>query len=82
MRCRYGTSRVCLVSFCTCFSATPLVEDPETVFKQLLRESGISKSHQWEQAVKVLANDPRYNVVKKMSEKRRVCCMTRMREYD
>ncbi|UYV61633.1 PRPF40A [Cordylochernes scorpioides] len=41
-------------------------------FKELLREKEVSSNATWEQALKQIANDPRYGTLKKLNEKKQV----------
>ncbi|KAF1382479.1 hypothetical protein PFLUV_G00144210 [Perca fluviatilis] len=39
-------------------------------FKELLKEKGVSSNSSWEQAMKMIINDPRYSALPKLSEKK------------
>ncbi len=41
-------------------------------FKELLREKGVSSTATWENAMKLIANDPRYSALKQLNEKKQV----------
>jgi pre-mRNA-processing factor 40 len=41
-------------------------------FKELLREKGVSSTATWDQALKLIQNDPRYSALKHLNEKKQV----------
>ncbi|KAI4805613.1 hypothetical protein KUCAC02_010217, partial [Chaenocephalus aceratus] len=43
---------------------------PSRAFKELLKEKGVSSNSSWEQAMKMIINDPRYSALPKLSEKK------------
>ncbi|XP_014028566.1 pre-mRNA-processing factor 40 homolog A isoform X2 [Salmo salar] len=45
-------------------------EEAKQAFKELLKEKGVSSSASWEQAMKMIINDPRYSALPKLSEKK------------
>uniref|UniRef100_A0A8C2ZG89 Pre-mRNA-processing factor 40 homolog A n=1 Tax=Cyclopterus lumpus TaxID=8103 RepID=A0A8C2ZG89_CYCLU len=45
-------------------------EEAKQAFKELLKEKGVSSNSSWEQAMKMIINDPRYSALPKLSEKK------------
>ncbi|RXN00569.1 Pre-mRNA-processing factor 40-like A [Acipenser ruthenus] len=45
-------------------------EEAKQAFKELLKEKGVSSNASWEQAMKMIINDPRYSALPKLSEKK------------
>ncbi|KAK7939510.1 hypothetical protein WMY93_002836 [Mugilogobius chulae] len=45
-------------------------EEAKQAFKELLKEKGVSSNSSWEQAMKLIINDPRYSALPKLSEKK------------
>uniref|UniRef100_A0A8B9LHP9 Pre-mRNA-processing factor 40 homolog A n=1 Tax=Astyanax mexicanus TaxID=7994 RepID=A0A8B9LHP9_ASTMX len=45
-------------------------EEAKQAFKELLKEKGVSSNASWEQAMKLIINDPRYSALPKLSEKK------------
>ncbi|KAJ3591620.1 hypothetical protein NHX12_006753 [Muraenolepis orangiensis] len=45
-------------------------EEAKLAFKELLKEKGVSSNSSWEQAMKMIINDPRYSALPKLSEKK------------
>lgn len=45
-------------------------EDAKTAFKNLLRDKGVASTSSWEQAMKLISNDKRYNALAKLNEKK------------
>ncbi|XP_048868690.1 pre-mRNA-processing factor 40 homolog A isoform X2 [Brienomyrus brachyistius] len=45
-------------------------EEAKQAFKELLKEKGVSSTASWEQAMKMIINDPRYSALPKLSEKK------------
>nr|XP_046218763.1 pre-mRNA-processing factor 40 homolog A-like isoform X2 [Oncorhynchus gorbuscha] len=45
-------------------------EEAKLAFKELLKEKGVSSNASWEQAMKMIINDPRYSALPKLSEKK------------
>ncbi|XP_072300474.1 pre-mRNA-processing factor 40 homolog A isoform X1 [Eucyclogobius newberryi] len=45
-------------------------EEAKLAFKELLKEKGVSSNSSWEQAMKLIINDPRYSALPKLSEKK------------
>ncbi|XP_035379403.1 pre-mRNA-processing factor 40 homolog A isoform X3 [Electrophorus electricus] len=45
-------------------------EEAKQAFKELLKEKGVSSNASWEQAMKMVINDPRYSALPKLSEKK------------
>ncbi|XP_066471827.1 pre-mRNA-processing factor 40 homolog B isoform X1 [Tiliqua scincoides] len=45
-------------------------EEAKQVFKELLKEKGVPASASWEQAMKLISNDPRFSALPKLSEKK------------
>jgi len=43
-------------------------------FKELLKEKNVPSNASWEQCVKILMNDPRYESFKKLNERKQVWC--------
>lgn len=43
-------------------------------FKELLKEKNVPSNASWEQCVKILINDPRYESFKKLNERKQVRC--------
>jgi len=57
-------------------SATPPVEkkdeDPETIFKKMLKEAGVNAAWSWDQTMKSIQNLPHFNILKTPAEKKKV----------
>uniref|UniRef100_A0A8C6VZJ1 Pre-mRNA-processing factor 40 homolog A n=1 Tax=Nothobranchius furzeri TaxID=105023 RepID=A0A8C6VZJ1_NOTFU len=45
-------------------------EEAKQAFKELLKEKGVASNSSWEQAMKLIINDPRYSALPKLSEKK------------
>ncbi|XP_078259997.1 pre-mRNA-processing factor 40 homolog A isoform X1 [Rhinoraja longicauda] len=45
-------------------------EEAKQAFKELLKEKGVQSNASWEQAMKMIINDPRYSALPKLSEKK------------
>ena len=45
-------------------------EDAKNAFKQLLRDKGVGSTASWEQAMKLISTDKRYNAIPKLNEKK------------
>ena len=45
-------------------------EDAKIAFKQLLRDKQVPANSNWETAMKLIINDPRYEALNKLSEKK------------
>ncbi|XP_063808835.1 pre-mRNA-processing factor 40 homolog B isoform X3 [Pseudophryne corroboree] len=45
-------------------------EEAKQLFKDLLKEKGVPSNASWEQAMKMIINDPRYSALPKLSEKK------------
>uniref|UniRef100_A0AAY4DE55 Pre-mRNA-processing factor 40 homolog A n=1 Tax=Denticeps clupeoides TaxID=299321 RepID=A0AAY4DE55_9TELE len=45
-------------------------EEAKQAFKELLKEKGVASNASWEQAMKMIINDPRYSALPKLSEKK------------
>ncbi|XP_056418102.1 pre-mRNA-processing factor 40 homolog B isoform X3 [Hyla sarda] len=45
-------------------------EEAKQLFKDLLKDKGVSSNATWEQAMKMIINDPRYSALPKLSEKK------------
>ncbi|XP_071991286.1 pre-mRNA-processing factor 40 homolog B isoform X5 [Engystomops pustulosus] len=45
-------------------------EEAKQLFKDLLKDKGVSSNASWEQAMKMIINDPRYSALPKLSEKK------------
>ncbi|XP_048390413.1 pre-mRNA-processing factor 40 homolog A isoform X1 [Stegostoma tigrinum] len=45
-------------------------EEAKHAFKELLKEKGVQSNASWEQAMKMIINDPRYSALPKLSEKK------------
>ncbi|KAM4046541.1 pre-mRNA-processing factor 40 homolog B isoform 1-T1 [Anomaloglossus baeobatrachus] len=45
-------------------------EEAKQLFKDLLKDKGVSSNASWEQAMKMIINDPRYSTLTKLSEKK------------
>lgn len=45
-------------------------EDAKTAFKNLLRDKGVASTSTWEQAMKLISSDKRYNALAKLNEKK------------
>uniref|UniRef100_A0A8C6UV61 Pre-mRNA-processing factor 40 homolog A n=1 Tax=Neogobius melanostomus TaxID=47308 RepID=A0A8C6UV61_9GOBI len=45
-------------------------EEAKQAFKELLKEKSVSSNSSWEQAMKLIINDPRYSALPKLSEKK------------
>ncbi|XP_062861741.1 pre-mRNA-processing factor 40 homolog A isoform X2 [Trichomycterus rosablanca] len=45
-------------------------EEAKQAFKELLKEKGVASNASWEQAMKLIINDPRYSALPKLSEKK------------
>ena len=45
-------------------------EDAKNAFKQLLRDKGVGSTSTWEQALKLISSDKRYNALPKLNEKK------------
>ncbi|XP_072265713.1 pre-mRNA-processing factor 40 homolog B isoform X3 [Pyxicephalus adspersus] len=45
-------------------------EEAKQLFKELLKDKGVSSNASWEQAMKMIINDPRYSALPKLSEKK------------
>ncbi|XP_034042210.1 LOW QUALITY PROTEIN: pre-mRNA-processing factor 40 homolog A [Thalassophryne amazonica] len=45
-------------------------EEAKQAFKELLKEKGVASNSSWEQAMKMIINDPRYSALPKLSEKK------------
>ncbi|XP_069826234.1 pre-mRNA-processing factor 40 homolog B isoform X2 [Dendropsophus ebraccatus] len=47
-------------------------EEAKQLFKDLLKDKGVSSNASWEQAMKIIINDPRYSALPKLGEKKQV----------
>uniref|UniRef100_A0A8D0BJF4 Pre-mRNA-processing factor 40 homolog A n=1 Tax=Salvator merianae TaxID=96440 RepID=A0A8D0BJF4_SALMN len=45
-------------------------EEAKQAFKELLKDKGVQASASWEQAMKLISNDPRFSALPKLSEKK------------
>ncbi|KAG8452347.1 hypothetical protein GDO86_004232 [Hymenochirus boettgeri] len=45
-------------------------EEAKQYFKELLKDKGVTSNASWEQAMKMIINDPRYSALPKLSEKK------------
>ncbi|KAM3935645.1 pre-mRNA-processing factor 40 homolog B isoform 2-T2 [Leptodactylus fuscus] len=45
-------------------------EEAKQLFKELLKDKGVPSNASWEQAMKMIINDPRYSALPKLSEKK------------
>ncbi|XP_077339412.1 pre-mRNA-processing factor 40 homolog B isoform X1 [Lithobates pipiens] len=45
-------------------------EEAKQLFKELLKDKGVPSNASWEQAMKLIINDPRYSTLPKLSEKK------------
>ncbi|XP_066441999.1 pre-mRNA-processing factor 40 homolog B isoform X1 [Eleutherodactylus coqui] len=45
-------------------------EEAKQLFKELLKDKGVPSNASWEQAMKMIINDPRYSTLPKLSEKK------------
>ncbi|XP_018423130.1 PREDICTED: pre-mRNA-processing factor 40 homolog B [Nanorana parkeri] len=45
-------------------------EEAKQLFKELLKDKGVPSNSSWEQAMKMIINDPRYSALPKLSEKK------------
>ncbi|XP_069509983.1 pre-mRNA-processing factor 40 homolog B isoform X2 [Ambystoma mexicanum] len=48
----------------------PTKEEAKQAFKELLKDMGVLSNASWEQAMKMVINDPRYSALPKLSEKK------------